>query len=99
MALERPIVASRLGQIGTVLEDERTALLTEPGNVGEVARAMARLIREPALANRLGAAARDEAVKRHGWDSRVDAILSALSARAARGPRSPDTHESLHKRQ
>ena len=99
MALERPIVASRLGQIGTVLEDGRTALLTEPGSVAEVASAIARLIRQPALASGLGAAAREEAVKRHGWDSRVDAILSALSARADQKPRSSEANESLHKRQ
>ena len=33
MAMGKGIVASRLGQIGDVLEDEKTALLVEPGNV------------------------------------------------------------------
>jgi len=81
MALQRPIVASRLGQIGAVLEHDRTALLTEPGNADDVANAMATLIRQPELAKRLALAARQEAVERHSWDSRVETVLSALEAR------------------
>ena len=81
MALQRPIVASRLGQIGSVLEHGRTALLTEPGNTDEVAEAIAKLIREPDLASRLALAARREAVERHSWDMRVETILAALEAR------------------
>jgi glycosyltransferase involved in cell wall biosynthesis len=81
MALQRPIVASRLGQIGAVLEHERTALLTEPGNTDELARALATLIRQPELGQRLALAARREAVERHSWDSRVETILAALEAR------------------
>lgn len=81
MALQRPIVASRLGQIGAVLEHDRTALLTEPGNADDVADAMAMLIRQPELAKRLAHAARQEAIERHSWNSRVETILSALEAR------------------
>lgn len=81
MALQRPIVASRLGQIGLVLEHERTAMLTEPGNTAELAKALATLIQQPELARRLALAARREAVERHSWDSRVETILAALEAR------------------
>lgn len=81
MALQRPIVASRLGQLGALLDHGRTALLTEPGNPDDLAEAIATLLRQPDLAEKLALAARREAVERHSWDQRVDVILSALAAR------------------
>jgi glycosyltransferase involved in cell wall biosynthesis len=80
MALQRPIVASRLGQLGSVLDHGRTALLTEPGNADDVAGALATLLRHPELAEKLALAARCEAVERHSWDQRVETILAALAA-------------------
>ena len=85
MALQRPIVASRLGQLGALLDHGRTALLTEPGNPDDVADAIATLLRQPDLAEKLALAARREAVERHSWDQRVDVILSALAARREAG--------------
>ena len=80
MALQRPIVASRLGQLGAVLDHGRTALLTARGDADDVAEAIATLLRQPELAEKLALAARREAVERHSWDQRVDVILSALAA-------------------
>src|SRR5205807_7132606 len=62
MAMGKGIVASRLGQIGEVLADEETALLTEPGNAKELADAILRLSESPELRERLGAAARHAAI-------------------------------------
>jgi len=42
MAMGKGIIASRLGQIGEVLVDEETALLTEPGNAGQLGEAIIR---------------------------------------------------------
>ena len=44
MAMGKGIVASRLGQIGDVLVDGETALLVEPGDVGELQEAIVRLV-------------------------------------------------------
>ena len=85
MALQRPIAASRLGQLGALLDHGRTALLTEPGNPDDLAEAIATLLRQPDLAEKLARAARREAVERHSWDQRVDVILSALAARREAG--------------
>ena len=85
MALQRPIAASRLGQLGALLDHGRTALLTEPGNPDDLAEAIATLLRQPDLAEKLALAARREAVERHSWDQRVDVILSALAARREAG--------------
>ncbi|MFY9698941.1 MAG: glycosyltransferase family 4 protein, partial [Rhodoplanes sp.] len=85
MALQRPIAASRLGQLGALLDHGRTALLTEPGNPDDLAEAIATLLRQPDLAEKLARAARREAVERHSWDQRVDVILSSLAARREAG--------------
>ncbi len=80
MAMGRAIVASRLGQIGEVLEAERTALLVPPGDAAALSGALARLAGDAALRARLGAAAREEAVRRHQWTDRVAAILRHAEA-------------------
>jgi glycosyltransferase involved in cell wall biosynthesis len=81
MALGKPIVASRLEQLGRILEDGRTARLVTPGDAQELADAVLELIRSPDRARMLGLAARREAEERHTWDHRASAILDRL-----RGP-------------
>jgi glycosyltransferase involved in cell wall biosynthesis len=80
MALERPIVASELGQIAEVLEDGRNALLSEPGDADGLAAAFGRLRASPELGRRLAREARADAEARHGWSNRAEEILAALSA-------------------
>ncbi|HEX8847650.1 MAG TPA: glycosyltransferase family 4 protein [Pyrinomonadaceae bacterium] len=77
MAMGKGIVASRLGQIGDVLSHEETALLVEPGNVRELCEAIMRLANERGLRERLGAAARLEAVEKHTWSHNARRVLEA----------------------
>ncbi len=80
MAMGKGIVASRLGQIGDVLADEETALLVEPGNAQELSAAIVRLTGSRSLRERLGAAARKEAVARHTWEHNARRVLDAYRA-------------------
>jgi glycosyltransferase involved in cell wall biosynthesis len=77
MAMEKGIVASRLGQIGEVLVHEQTALLIEPGNVEQLKDAIVRLSLSPELRENLGAAARRAAVERHTWKHNAQRVLDA----------------------
>jgi glycosyltransferase involved in cell wall biosynthesis len=73
-AMGLPIVASHVGQVASVLSHEETALLTEPGDVGELTNALRRLLDDSALRRRLGSAARS--VARHRtWDSIASHVL------------------------
>lgn len=92
MATGRPIVASRLEQIGEVLDHGRTAWLVEPGSPDALTRGIAEVLGRPDRGAALGAAARIEAVKLHTWRSRADTILAALYAPEALATRerSPD---------
>lgn len=78
MASGRPIVASRLGQIAEVLEDEVTALLVEPDNAQALADAIVRLVDDASLRGRLGCAARDAAEQRHTWRQNAQRVIECL---------------------
>ncbi len=78
MGLGRAIVASDLDQIGEVLRDGHTALLTAPGDVSAAASAVVRLLEDELLRARLGQAALGEASENYSWDAHVGRILRAL---------------------
>lgn len=78
MAMGKPIIASRLGQIGDVLEHKKTAYLVEPGNVENLAEAMDTLIMEPGLCNVLGQNARAEVLSKYTWEKHVWKIIEKL---------------------
>jgi glycosyltransferase involved in cell wall biosynthesis len=80
MAMGKGIVASRLGQIGEVLEHEKTALLVEPGNVLELTDAISRLMKSPELRAGLGAAARQAAIERHTWKQNAQRVLNEYAS-------------------
>ena len=82
MALGRPIVASRLGQIGEVLVDGRTARLVPPANVEELAAAIDGLLNSADRGRALGAAARSEAERHHTWDQRAQIVIDRLRLNA-----------------
>lgn len=75
MAMGKGIVASRLGQIGEVLTDGETALLVEPGDVGELREAIVRLIEDKELREVLGAKARQTAEREHTWTDNARRVL------------------------
>ncbi|MBN2406658.1 MAG: glycosyltransferase family 4 protein [Elusimicrobia bacterium] len=78
MAMGKGIVASRLGQIGDVLEDNETALLVEPGNVEELVRGILRLAEDAGLRERLGKRAREIAISKYTWDGNAKKILGGM---------------------
>lgn len=79
MGLARPIVASDLEQIGDVVEHERTGLLCPPGDAEAAAAAVVRLLGDPALRERLAAAALEAAQSRYSWSAHARRILDALA--------------------
>jgi glycosyltransferase involved in cell wall biosynthesis len=68
MAAGRAVVASRVAGIPDVVEDGVNGLLVPPGDVAALRAALARLGADDGLRERLGRAARDTALRRHGWD-------------------------------
>lgn len=95
MALGRPIVASRLEQIGEILEDGVTARLVEPGDEHALAAALRDVWELPDRGERLGAEAVTTARSQHTWDERAAQILSALATVGSLDPATrPDEHRA-----
>lgn len=67
MAMGRPVVAARLGQVGEALEDGRTGLLYEPGSDEDLRARIAQVLAAPDRGAALGAAAREAVLARWTW--------------------------------
>ncbi len=80
LAAGRPIVAPDLPDLREVLQHGVNALLVPTGDPEAAASAVGRLLAEPALAQRLAAAARQTAAGLT-WDARARKVLSFLQRR------------------
>lgn len=78
LAMGRAVVASELGQIGQVLRHGENGWLVPPGDADALAGGIARLLDDPDLRGRLGAAARGDAAERWSWRAHVGRTLAAL---------------------
>jgi glycosyltransferase involved in cell wall biosynthesis len=76
MAAGRPVVASRVGGIPTVVQDRETGLLVPPNDPAALARALDELLRKPDWARELGVAAQAGIGERFSQDAMVRAIES-----------------------
>jgi len=66
------IVASRISGIPEAIRDGEDGILTTAGDVDELAAALKRLLEDPALLSRLGAAARERAQSRFSLERMMD---------------------------
>jgi glycosyltransferase involved in cell wall biosynthesis len=73
MALGRPVVPTRVSMIPEILEG--CGLLAEPGDVGGLGAAIARLLDRPDEARALGEAARRRAVERYSFEAARRALF------------------------
>jgi glycosyltransferase involved in cell wall biosynthesis len=76
MAMQKPVIASRVGQIQEVIEDGVNGLLVEENNPAELAEKICQLARDPALCERLSKAARRNAVEKYTWQENVRAVIN-----------------------
>ena len=65
LAMRRAVIASPIGGIPEVVHHEKTGLLCPAGDPSAFANAIARLLAEPELRRRLGAAGRDLVLSRY----------------------------------
>jgi glycosyltransferase involved in cell wall biosynthesis len=85
MAMGKGIVASRLDQIGEILEHGRTAWMVEPGDVGSLVAGLEGLVEDEPLRKRLGEAARREAMEKYTWKEHTRKIIEKLRERCGEG--------------
>jgi glycosyltransferase involved in cell wall biosynthesis len=76
LAAGLPLVASRVGDLPTVLDHGRLGVLVEPDDPAGLASAVAQLRADPTRRRLLGRAGRRRAVERHDWSHVVDTAMS-----------------------
>lgn len=86
MTMARAVVATDVGDLPEVVENERTGLLVPAGEIQALADALARVVEDPALAARLGESGHERMRESAGWPEvaeRVERELLAAAGRAA----------------
>ena len=91
MSLGKPVVTTRIGGIHEIISHEETGLLIPPDDVEALTQSLARLLGDPAWAQRLGAAAQARhrahyapAVMARGQEAVYDTVWAHPARRSAR---------------
>lgn len=77
MASGTPVVASRTGALPEVVVHGETGFLVPPGDVEQLQRRLEQLLRDTALARRMGSAARQRALEMFTWDQAAQRCVAA----------------------
>jgi glycosyltransferase involved in cell wall biosynthesis len=80
MAMGKPIIASRLEQIGEVIVDGANGLHMNPGDSQQLTELIVKLAGDRELCRKLGQQARRDVVERHTWDANVHRIVKSFGA-------------------
>lgn len=67
MAMQKPIIASEVGEMPRVLENGKAGYLTEPGNAKEIIGAIEEIMQNPRKAEAKAKLARKLAVEKYDW--------------------------------
>jgi len=74
MAIGKPIIATKVGGLKSILEDGKTALLVEPADSNHLAKSITDLLKNATLRRRLSDNSR-KAVIRYSWNTIADKYL------------------------
>ena len=80
MACGIPVIATRSGGIPEIMPDGRAGLLIDHAEQGELARAIGRLLDDPALASRMGRTGRELAAAKYSWTAIAQRFLEVYRA-------------------
>jgi glycosyltransferase involved in cell wall biosynthesis len=86
MALEVPVVSTRVAGVPRLIDHGRNGLLVEPGRAEDLVDALPRLLTDPGLAARLRRAGRETVEARFGFDARMDKVRALYDDLLGRSP-------------
>jgi glycosyltransferase involved in cell wall biosynthesis len=93
MAAGLPVIASAVGGVPEIVDDDRTGLLVKAGNCRVLAERLCQLMADPSRGGRIGDAARREVASRFSFDRMVAAFeqvyVDELTRRGVIGARQP----------
>ena len=78
MAMARPTIASRIGDLPETLEG--CGYLFEPGNVEQLTELLARVIDNPAESEEFGLNARSKCIEKYSWDANAPKLSAIMES-------------------
>lgn len=78
MAAGLPVVASRIGELQTLIQEGVNGLLYQPGNHAQLARHLAYLYQQPSLRRQMGQQGRSLVIQSHTWEQIAKQIVSLM---------------------
>jgi glycosyltransferase involved in cell wall biosynthesis len=85
MTMARAVVASDVGDLGSVIIDGQTGLLVPPADPTALAATLERLLADPDLAERMGGAARERILGASSWEAVAERFESLASSALGSG--------------
>jgi glycosyltransferase involved in cell wall biosynthesis len=85
MALEVPVLATRIAGVPQLIDEEQNGLLIQPGSVDELTGGLERLLRDAELRQRLARAGRETIVSRYSFAVRMRKIQATYDGLLGRG--------------
>lgn len=79
MAAGKPVIASRIGQIAEIIQNEENGLLYAPEKIDELLDKATRLIEHDDDRQRMGSAARQTIVESYTWQHNAEMISSVIT--------------------
>jgi glycosyltransferase involved in cell wall biosynthesis len=80
MATETPVIATKIGGMSEIVDDNVTGLLVEPANPQALANATVKLISHPEQARKMGIAGRKKVMQHYSWSKIVESLVNIYAA-------------------
>jgi len=91
MCTGKPVIASRIGALPEIVDEDVTGLLYEPGNVEHLVEKVRYLLAHPAVCRRMGMAGRQKALRQYPPERHYDLLMAVYQKALALGPGGPET--------
>ena len=75
-----PVVATRIGGMPYIVNDEETGLVVPAGDPQSLAAAICRVLSDRQMATRMGDAGRRRALERFSWDRTAETLMRQLAS-------------------
>ena len=79
MATETPVIATKIGGMPEIVDDNVNGLLVEPGNTHALAEATLKLIRDPHRAKEMGKAGRKKVLQHYCWSKIAESLVNSYA--------------------
>ncbi len=95
MAMELPVVSTRITGIPELIEDGHTGLLVVPGRVDELVDALERLLADPALGREMGSRGREKVLCEFNTESSSRQLYALFAEQLSHGSRRASTGQAV----